>query len=510
MVDYLLQALPLVFSFDVMLAMVVGTAAGVAIGALPGLSTTMGIAVLIPLTFTMPPLVALGLMAGIYNGAMYGGSIPAILLRIPGTPAGIATTFDGYPMAQQGHGVQAMRIALVSSALGGIVSALTLILLAPPLASVALLFGPAEVFWLAVFGLTAISVLLAENPVKGLLSAGFGLIIGTVGIDQLTGNERFTFDVLELTSGIGILVLLTGLYAIPPAFELAAKAMLVNPTELARGMASKAEDASERFAWRSLIPTWIRASGIGVAIGIVPGTGGNIASIISWNETRRAAREPERFGKGAPEGVAASECANNADNASALIPALTLGIPGNAVAAVILGGLLVHGMQPGPALFRDTAPVTYGFMLAMLITAVLLFFIGWFGARLFIYVLQMPPLLLAPMIIAMSTIGIYAINNSMFDVWLMLFIGVIGFLMERLRMPLAPAVLAVILGPMAEAELRRSLLISRGDFSFLFSSAISLILVALTIIMVIAPIVRRLAPGKPKRGKDEHPVQVDG
>lgn len=242
----------------------------------------------------------------------------------------------------------------------------------------------------------------------------------------------------------------------------------------------------------------------------MPGTGGNIASIISWNETRRAAREPERFGKGAPEGVAASECANNADNASALIPALTLGIPGNAVAAVILGGLLVHGMQPGPALFRDTAPVTYGFMLAMLITAVLLFFIGWFGARLFIYVLQMPPLLLAPMIIAMSTIGIYAINNSMFDVWLMLFIGVIGFLMERLRMPLAPAVLAVILGPMAEAELRRSLLISHGDFSFLFSSAISLILVALTILMVIAPLVRRLAPGKPKRGKDEHPVQVDG
>ena len=493
MIEYLLQALPLVFSVEVVLAMAVGTAAGVAIGTLPGLSTTMGIAVLIPLTFTMPPLVALGLMAGIYNGAMYGGAIPAILLRIPGTPAGIATVFDGYPMAQQGHGIRAMRIALASSAIGGVVSALALILLAPPLAAVALRFGPAEVFWLAVFGLTAIAVLLSDNPVKGLLSACFGLILGTIGIDQMTGNERFTFDLLHLTGGLSILVLLTGLYAIPPAFDLAAKAALVKPDDVPRDLGQDVEQEQAAFTWRSLLPTWLRASTIGVLIGIVPGAGGNIASLIAWNETRRTAREPDRFGKGAPEGVAASECANNADNASALIPALTLGIPGNAVAAVILGGLLVHGMQPGPALFRETAPVTYGFMLAMLITAMMLFCIGWLGARIFIHVLRMPPLLLAPMIVAMAAIGIYAINNSLFDVWLMLGIGAIGYVMEKLRIPLAPAVLAVILGPMAEAELRRSLLISRGDFSFLFSSTISLILIGLIVFLLLAqPIKRQL------------------
>ncbi|WP_421708312.1 tripartite tricarboxylate transporter permease [Algihabitans sp.] len=493
MIEYLLQALPLVFSVEVVLAMAVGTAAGVAIGTLPGLSTTMGIAVLIPLTFTMPPLVALGLMAGIYNGAMYGGAIPAILLRIPGTPAGIATVFDGYPMAQQGHGIRAMRIALASSAIGGVVSALALILLAPPLAAVALRFGPAEVFWLAVFGLTAIAVLLSDNPVKGLLSACFGLILGTIGIDQMTGNERFTFDLLHLTGGLSILVLLTGLYAIPPAFDLAAKATLVKPDDVPRDLGRDVEQEQAAFTWRSLLPTWLRASTIGVLIGIVPGAGGNIASLIAWNETRRTAREPDRFGKGAPEGVAASECANNADNASALIPALTLGIPGNAVAAVILGGLLVHGMQPGPALFRETAPVTYGFMLAMLITAMMLFCIGWLGARIFIHVLRMPPLLLAPMIVAMAAIGIYAINNSLFDVWLMLGIGAIGYVMEKLRIPLAPAVLAVILGPMAEAELRRSLLISRGDFSFLFSSTISLILIGLIVFLLLAqPIKRQL------------------
>lgn len=488
MLDHLLAAIPLVFSLDVMLAMLIGTAAGVAIGALPGLSTTMGIAVLIPLTFTMSPLVALGLMAGIYNGAMYGGAIPAILLRIPGTPAGIATVFDGHPMAKMGLGVQAMRIALVSSAFGGVVSALTLILLAPPLAAIALRFGPAEVFWLAVFGLTAIAVLLSDNAVKGLLSACLGLVLGTVGIDQMTGNERFTFDILELTGGFSILVLLTGLFAIPPAFDLAAKAL---------GIAGKLEGGpaggkTERkpFRWQRLIPTWLRSSAIGVIIGIVPGAGGNIASMIAWNEARRVAKKPERFGKGAPEGVAASECANNADNASALIPALTLGIPGNAVAAVILGGLLVHGLRPGPQLFRDSAPITYGFMLAMLVTAIILFFVGWLGARLFIHVLKMPPLLLSPMILAMACIGIFSINNSMFDVWAMVLIGFVGFAMERLQIPLAPAVLAVILGPMAEAEFRRSLLIAQGDLSFLFSSPISLILVGLIVAMVLVPVVR--------------------
>ena len=501
MIDHLTQALPLIFSLEVLLAMALGTAVGVAIGALPGLSTTMGIAVLIPLTFTMSPLVALGLMAGIYNGAMYGGSIPAILLRIPGTPAGIATVFDGYPMSQQGQGVQAMRIALVSSAVGGIVSAVSLILLAPPLAAIALRFGPAEVFWLAVFGLTAIAVLLAKNPVKGLLSACFGLMLGIVGIDQMTGNERFTFDVLPLTSGIGILVLLTGLYAIPPALDLAQKAVLIRHEEMRRGLT----DDRKGVRWRQLVPTWIRSSAIGVFIGIVPGAGGNIASVIAWNETRRVARAPERFGKGAPAGVAASECANNADNAAALIPALTLGIPGNAVAAVILGGLLVHGMRPGPALFRETAPITYGFMLAMLITAVMLFFIGWMGARLFIQVLRMPPLLLAPMIVGLSALGIYAINNSLFDVWLMIAIGFVGFAMQRLDIPQAPAVLAVILGPMAEAEFRRSLLISRGDLSFLFSSTISLILVALIALMILTPLARGWVRRRFRRVLNESP-----
>lgn len=492
MIDNILLALPLLFSFEVVLWMVIGTVVGVVIGGLPGLSTTMGIAVLIPLTFTMTPLAALGMIAGIYNGAMYGGAIPAILLRIPGTPAGIATVFDGHPMALQGHGRQALKIALYSSVIGGIVSAISLLLLAPPLAKMALKFGSAEVFWLAMLGLTTIAVVLSANAVKGLLSACFGLIIGLIGIDQMTGSERFTLNYIHLTGGISILVLLTGLYAIPPAIDLAAKALLIKAEDLKRGNTG----ASESLPWRRLLPTWVKSSTIGVMVGIVPGAGGNIASLLAWSEARRSAKDPDRFGKGAPEGVAAAECANNADNASALIPALTLGIPGNAVAAVILGGLLVHGLQPGPALFRDSAPVTYGFMLSMLVTSILLLVVGSFGARIFISVLRLPALLLAPMIIAMTYLGIYSIGNSLFDVAMVTVIGIVGYAMEKMDMPLAPAVLAVILGPMAEVELRRSLLISQGDYGFLFSSPISLVLVALILVMLLSPLVKKLIKRK--------------
>lgn len=502
--DNILSALPLLFSPSVLIAMLVGTTVGVFIGALPGLSATMGIAVLIPLTFTMEPLVALGMMAGIFNGAMYGGAIPAILLRIPGTPAGIATVFDGNPMAQKGEGLKAMKIALMSSCIGGSISALCLLLLSPPLASLALRFGPVELFWIAVFGLAAISVLLSDVPVKGLISACFGLLIGMVGIDSMSGYERFTFDVLELSSGISILVILTGLYAIPPALTLAQEATLIKKGIEANNLsASKAN-----IRWSFFIPTWCRASIIGVIVGIIPGTGGNIAAMLSWNEARRVSKDSSRFGKGAPEGVAAAECANNADNASSLIPALTLGIPGSSVSAVILGGLLVHGLQPGPELFTQSAPVTYGFILSMLVTSIMLFFIGRVGARVFINVMYMPPLILAPIIIALTAIGIYAINNSIFEVWLVFFFGIIGWCMERLSIPLAPAVLAVILGPIAESSLRRAMIIGRGDFAFLFSSPIALVLVTIIILTILSPLIRRVI-GHPLRKRASIPQPND-
>lgn len=482
----ILSALPGVFSLPVLASMVLGTIVGIGVGALPGLSATMGIAVLIPLTFTLDPLVALGMVAGIYNGAMYGGSIPAILLRIPGTPAGIATVFDGHEMAKKGQAKLALDISLTSSSLGSAVSAIALLLLAPPLAAIALKFGQADYFWLAVFGLTAISVLLAGNPVKGFLSACLGLFIGLIGLDALTGSQRFTFGTPELIGGVDIIVILTGLYAIPPAIDL-----MVGRAGIAAG---RIDISGKRapFRWRSLVPVWIRSSGIGLVIGLIPALGGNIAALLAWNEQRRWTRDPEAYGSGEPDGLAAPECANNADTGATLIPALTLGIPGNAVAAVVLGALLVHGLRPGPELFRANADIVYGFMLAMLVTAGMMYVIGKFGARLYVNVLRMPGRLLGPIVLGLTVVGVYSIHNSMFEVWLMLGFGALGFVMERLNIPTAPAVLAVILGPIAEESLRRALLISGGDASALLAGPISWLLAALTAAAVLSPLYKAI------------------
>lgn len=476
------SAAPGVFSIQVIIAMFVGTMVGIGVGALPGLSATMGIAVLIPLTFSLEPLVALGMVAGIYNGAMYGGSIPAILLRIPGTPSGIATVFDGHGMAKKGNPKLALDISLVSSSLGSAVSAIALLLLAPPLAKIALKFGQADYFWLAVFGLTVISVLLAGNPVKGFLSACLGLFIGLIGIDALTGNQRFTFDTPDLLSGVGIIVILTGLYAIPPAIDL-----MTGRAGIAAGDID-VSGSREKFPWRTLIPVWIRSSGIGLVIGLIPALGGNIASLLAWNEQRRWTKNPDTYGTGEPDGLAAPECANNADTGATLIPALTLGIPGNAVAAVVLGALLVHGLRPGPELFRAHADIVYGFMLTMLVTAGFMWVIGKFGSRLYVNILRMPGKLLGPFVLGLTIVGVYSIHNSMFEVWLMLGFGALGFIMERLAIPTAPAVLAVILGPIAEESLRRALLISGGDMSVLLAGPISWMLAALTVIAVLSPL----------------------
>lgn len=475
------HAAPGLLDVGVVLAMIVGTAVGIAVGALPGLSATMGIAVLIPLTFTMEPLVALGMIAGIYNGSMYGGSIPAILLRIPGTPAGIATVFDGHEMARQGKARLALDISLVSSSLGSAVSAVALLLVAPPLALIALEFSPADYFWLAVFGMTTIAIMLAGDPAKGILSACFGLCVGIVGIDAISGNERFTFGTVEFLSGIHIVVLLTGLYAIPPAIDL-----LLGKNAIEAGKVDLGE-RSEGFPWSSLIPTWARASGIGLVVGLIPALGGNIAALLAWQEERRYSRRKDNWGKGEPAGLAAPECANNADTAATLIPALTLGIPGNAVAAVILGALLVHGLRPGPELFRADADITYGFMLTMLVTSGLMLVIGKLGARAYVNVLRVPRQLLGPIILSLTVVGVYAIHNSVFEVVLMLCFGLIGFAMEKMAIPTAPAVLAVILGPIAEENLRRALLISGDDYRYLLQGPISIVLALLVLVALASP-----------------------
>lgn len=486
--DVLNEILGGVFALGSMAAMIGASILGVFIGALPGLNPVMAIALLLPLTYSMEPLVALGMVAGIYNGSMYGGAIPAILLRIPGTPAAIATTFDGFPMAQRGEAARALKIACWSSALGGTASAIALMTIGPVLARATLAFGPAEYFWIAMFGMASIGVLVGRDAVKGLMAAVLGLLMGTVGLDQLSGTPRFTFDQVWLLSGLDLIVILVGLYALPPVIALAEAADL-------KGLSAAAlrlEPA--KVSWREvrgLIPTWVRSSLIGIGVGILPGAGGNIAAFLSYNAAKSASKEPESFGKGNPAGVAAAECGNNADNAASMIPALTLGIPGNVVAALVLGALLIHGLQPGPQLFHKNPGLVGGFMLQMLLTSLLILAVGGAAAtRVFAQVQRLPGVLLVPTVLVLMAVGVYVINGRVIDLWIMFVAGLAGYVLEKVEVPLAPIVLGLILGPMAEQSVRRALLISRGDVTELVTRPISMTIASATLLLILWPILQ--------------------
>ena len=469
-------------------AMVVGTIAGIIIGALPGINVTVGIAILIPLTFGMEPLFALGLIAGIFNGASYSNAIPAILINVPGTPAAVATTFDGYPMALQGKAARALRIACYASALGAIASAFALILLAPPLARITLLFGPAEYFWLAILGLSSIAVLLGNDPVKGLIAACIGMLLGSVGVDRITGAMRFHFGYWELADGLPTVVVLTGLFAFSRVLLMAQERKM---TGVSAEQLRLSSDSSDGPILKGMMPTLARSGLIGIIVGILPGVGGNAAALLAYNEEKRAAKDPESFGKGNPKGVAAAECGNSADNASSLIPTLTLGIPGNAIAAIIMGAMLVHGLIPGPQLFRDQPVIVYGFMLQMLVTAMMLFVLGGLVAtRIFAQVLRLPSVLLVPLIVSLMTIGIYTTSYETMHLYMAIGFGFLGYFMLKLDFPVAPFVLGLILGGVAEFNLRVALRIGRGDWSYLFQNLMSQILVALLALIVVTALSR--------------------
>jgi putative tricarboxylic transport membrane protein len=488
--EFYTNALAQVLTVGPLVAMIGATLLGVFIGALPGLNPVMAIALLLPLTYSMDPLVALGMVAGIYNGSMYGGAIPAILLRIPGTPASIATTFDGFPMADRGEASKALKIACWSSAVGGVASAIALMTVGPLLARVTLHFGPAEYFWIAIFGMASVGVMVGSDPVKGIMAAVLGLLIGTMGIDNLSGQARFTFEQTWLLGGLDLIVVLVGLYALPPVLQLAEKCDLKG---LSAAQLKLTNVPFTRAELRSFLPTWLRSSGIGIAVGILPGAGGNIAAFLSYNAAKNASDDPESFGKGNPQGVAAAECGNNADNAASMIPALSLGIPGNVVAALVLSALTIHGLQPGPQLFHQNPVLVGGFMMEMLLTSVLIFALGGtLATRVFAQFQRLPGVLLVPSILILMCVGVYVINGRPVDLWVMLGAGLIGYLFEKVNVPLAPIILGMILGPMAEQSVRRALLISRGDATELFTRPISAVLIVMTLLVIVWPVVKAL------------------
>ena len=489
--DAFFSGLASISSWHNIIAMTVGLFCGVIAGAIPGLSATMAVALLLPLTFGLDPLFALALMAGIHNGAAYGGSIPAILLKIPGTPAAVATTFDGYPMAQRGQVRRALKISVVSSAVGGIVSAIALMTIAPPLADLALAFGPPEIFWISIFGLVSTAVLIGDDAVKGLLAVCIGLLLGSVGIDAVTGVERFTFGSIYLSSGLPLAIVLIALFGLPSAFQLGEKGGGSSSFQSTMLPAAASRDSMMQWPWKNILPAWVRGAATGVFVGILPGLGGAVSSVIAYGSQKRSSKNPSSFGQGNPSGLAVAECANNADNAASLIPALTLAIPGSGVAAIVLAGLLIHGLEPGPQLFSDHPNIVYGYMWAMLITSAMLILVGGpLATQLFAQVLRVPPALMMPLIVCLTVVGTYTFQNSMFHVYVLFVLGLVGYALDRLKFPVPPVILALFLGPKVEFNLRISLRLSQDDWSIFWTRPISIALIIATIGVLLVPMLK--------------------
>ncbi len=478
MVALLLNGLHTTFSLAIFPFLVLGVAGGIVIGALPGLTATMGVAVLLPLTFGMESTRALVVLAGIYIGAIYGGSISAILLKTPGTPAAAATVLDGYELARKGEAAKALSISAIASFVGGIVSTVMLITISPILANFALRFGAPEYFALAVFGLSIIASISGKSPVKGLLAGMFGLLISTVGLDPVTSFPRFTFGEINLYNGLAIIPVLIGLFALAEAFVQMEK--IFEPartveTDFKRGMVSLKETIS-------LLPVMIKSAFIGTFIGSIPGAGADIAAFVCYNEARRTSKKSKEFGTGCLEGIAAPEAGNNGVTGGAMVPLLTLGVPGDAVTAILLGALVIQGLQPGPLLFAKSPDIVYGLFSSLFVGNILMLVFGLLGVRLFCRVVELPKRIIIPVIVTLSMVGAYSMNNSLFDVWVCIAFGGIGYIMQKVEMPSSPIILAVILGPMAESNLRRAVLMYEGGYSFLWTRPITVVFLALALL----------------------------
>lgn len=483
--ELLPQVLANLMTTEVIIAILVGTIGGIIVGALPGLSATMAVALLIPVTFGMSPIAGLTMLTAIYTSAVYGGSISAILLHTPGTPASAATAMDGYALTRQGKGLKALGVATIGSMIGGFISALLLLFLAPPLSKISLQFFAPEYFLIAIFGLTIIGSLAAGNMVKGLASGVFGLGLALVGLDILTGFPRFTFGNANLEAGISLVPALIGL------FSLSQVLILIEEKNKKKEKFTGELKGSVFPSWREfrqMTPTIGKSSIIGTLVGILPGAGGDIGSWVSYNEAKRSAKNKDEFGKGAINGVAASETANNAVTGGAMIPLLILGIPGSAATAVLLGGFIIQGLVPGRDLFTIHANITYSVIIGFVIANILMGIIGLVIAKYVINVTKISDGVIAPIIVVFSVVGSYAINNSIFDVYLMVAFGLLGYFMRKFDFPTAPVVLAIILGPMAENGFRQSLVLSQGDLlSYYLSRPISVILIVLTLLALLAP-----------------------
>jgi len=472
----------------------IATLGGVLVGALPGLNATTGVALLLPFTITMEPIPAIVILTTIYCAATFAGAITAILINTPGTSASATTCLDGYPMSQRGEAGRALGMAAVSSTIGGIISIVCLMLAAPLLARAAYHFAPPEYFALTVFGLSMLASIGNGSPIKNIISGAFGVLLATVGIDMLTSIERFTFDVNELSDGISFVPVMIGIFGISELLVQASRLDVVRER-----ISMKAIKLPSRADYAKVWKTILRSSGIGTFIGILPAEGATVASMIGYNEAKRWSKTPEEFGKGAIEGIAGSEAANNAATGGAMVPTLALGIPGSPTAAVILAGMMVHGLRPGPTLFTEQSDFVFAIFWSMMVVNLLFFVIGLYGAKLFARVTLVPMQILWPMVFTFSIVGAYALEQSMADVWVALIFGLIGFAMRRYGYSVVPMAIGLILGGMLETRLGQSMVMLDEQWWLMATRPLTLFFLVLTVLALFGPYMWKKITAKPAK-----------
>lgn len=473
-------------SLPSLLAMLVGLAWGMIGGALPGISGPLAMAVLLPFTFGMDTSLALMLLAGVWTGANYGGSIPAILIRVPGTASSAACIPDGYELTRQGRAAKALGISLVCGCIGGLVSVLVLMVLLVPLGPAVLAFGSPEIFATTLFGLTVMSSLSGPSVIKGLASGIFGLLLTTVGLDQISGIPRFTLGRAELLTGFNLVAVMIGFFGIAEMLHQLAHPAAAPPVAVDLRVGTAFPTLRElREVWRATLVGTI----VGMIIGIIPGAGGPISSFVAYGEARRWSKHPEAFGRGSMEGVAAPETANNSDQGTALVPTLLFGVPGSASAAVVLAALILHGVQPGPFLLQQRGEILYAFFAALiLVNTVLMIPVGVLLQRLCMRAVAVSPPVLAAGVLALSVLGTYAVDLSAADAGSALLFGAVGYLMRRYGFSVPATVLGLVLGFTMEGEFRRSLVMSLGDPTIFLRRPIAALLIALTVATLLKPV----------------------
>jgi putative tricarboxylic transport membrane protein len=467
--------------------LIFGVFFGIIFGCIPGLTATLGIVLLIPFTYVMAAELGLSLLIGIYIGGISGGLITAILLNIPGTPSSMVTCWDGYPMAKKGFPGKALSLGVFSSVVGGIFAAFALIFIAPPLSRIALSFGSWEYLAIMVLGMSVVVMMTSDNPLKGLIAAFIGIGIGTIGIDVISGVSRLTFGVWQLQAGINVVAISMAFFAVREIFTQVKGFGKFDSDEKKGDISDKIPIIPSRETLKGTGPTFIIGSIYGTLMGMLPGVGQTTASMLAYNNSRQISKQPEKYGTGIPEGIVASETANNAVNGGALIPLLTLGIPGDMVTAVLIGGLMIQGIRPGPLLFRDNPGVVGTIMVAYFLANVLMFILELGFMKIFVKISKAPLSILFPIILITCVLGVYALNNRIFDLWILAIFGIIGYLLTEVNVPMPPLILGYILGQMIERTFRTAMYASFGNMMDVFNRPVAVIILLLAVILTLMP-----------------------